>query len=496
MSNQRYPIKCRIRASGDGPARVDVYDDIGPGGWFSDGLTAKDFAAQLAPLSGPLDVHINSAGGDVGDGIAIGTAIRNYRGYKTTFADGIVASIATVIFQAGDKRVAEPGSMLFLHDPFTMEMGNAADFRKLAQDLDKHGDNIAAIYADRAGGTPEQWRQVMTTETWYTADEAVAAGLADCTGSGAAELPADFDLAAYAGIPGRVMAALRSMPRAADGNHAPMTGRHTHAHPAYGSQGGDSLHSHEHEHGADGTPDAHHGHSHDAAPEARYCGQCGQCGTKLTGREDARPRNADGPEDLGDGWVRDPDGTVRFDPDGDGDDDSTPEGDTDHDYFAPDGTPVKPVPPCPVARALTEDRVRAIFREMQAAAKVDDSPWDASKAWHNGAASDDPEAFYRGICAGHHTSGDPSTQTYWALPYRYSPDSPPNAGGVRSAWAVLNGAMGGVQDLADRDAVETKVKSLMKQVNPHWSPDDKSDTSIFAADAVKQYRAALKGARA
>lgn len=547
-----YPMKCAIRGESGGVTRVDVYDDIGEDPWFGGGISAAAFMDKLAGVRGPLDVHISSAGGMVDQGLAIYNALAAYNGPVTTYNDGLAASVASVIMQAGRRRVMSPVSALMIHDAWgDPGPGNAADMEAMRDALSKNSDIIARAYADRAGGTVPQWRERMQATTWYDADEALAAGLIDeIAGGSKPAAPVDLDAVA-ASAPVRIMARLRAMPQAAAVPHGPMTGTHSHPHPAYGGQGADATHDHQHAHGADGTPDAHHGHGHDTAPEDRLhaeagkpyqpqpyhrdpdenteCPQChlfndtdanycDQCGCKLIGREDVRVlpaagpagsggrgvRNAGGDEQLGDGWVRGADGQIRFDPDGDGDDDSTPEGDTDHDYFAPDGTPVKPIPPCPVSRdALTEDRVRAIIREeviRAAAAKVDDSPWDASKAWHNGAQADNPEAFYRGICAGHHTSGDPATQAYWALPYRYTPDSPPNAGGVRSAWGVLNGAMGGVQDLADRDAVETKVKSLMKQVNPDWSPDDKpddkSDTSIFAADAAGRYRAALKGARA
>ena len=267
MSSQVNPIKCRIKNE-DGITRVDVYDDIGQGDWFSEGVTAKAFAAQMSKVKGPLEVHINSGGGDVFDGIAIGNAIRKHKGSVTTVVDGIAASIASVIAQSGQDRVMQPGSMLMIHDASTLCWGDEAEMVKTAQVLGKNSDNIASIYADRAGGTPAQWRDTMREETWYTADEAVAAGLADRVGDGDAELPAGMDLAAFSAVPGRIAASLRKMPQAkaivdADGNHAPMSGSHAHSHPAYGSQGDDGNHSHNHAH--DG--DASHNHSH-AAPDA------------------------------------------------------------------------------------------------------------------------------------------------------------------------------------------------------------------------------------
>lgn len=212
MKNVR-PIKARISAQAS-VTRVDVYDDIGEGGWFSEGLTAKSFANQLAGLSGPLEVHINSGGGDVWDGISIKNAIETHNGSVTTIVDGIAASIASVIAQAGTERVMMPGSMLMIHEAFTYAAGNSAELAKTAATLDEVSANLAAIYARAAGGTAEEWRAAMKEETWYTADQAVDAGLADRVGDGQAALPVGFDVAAFADVPGRIAAQLRTLPQA------------------------------------------------------------------------------------------------------------------------------------------------------------------------------------------------------------------------------------------------------------------------------------------
>jgi HK97 family phage major capsid protein len=185
------------------------------------------------------------------------------------------------------------------------------------------------------------------------------------------------------------------------------------------------------------------------------------------------PQNA-GIQPLGDGWVQDPDGTIRFDPDGDGDDDSTPEGDTDHDYWAADGTSLQPVPPCP---AMPENRATPGV----SAAAVDNSPWDAARAWANGAASDDPAAFYAGICAGK-KAGDKSTQAAWALPYRYHPSDAPNAAGVKNALSRLPQADG----LTNKADAQSLLERLMKQVNPDYEPGSSATTlpSARGASAV------------
>lgn len=206
-----YPIRARIRAQGES-TRVDVYDDIGGGFLGFGGVSASDVAAQLQGVQGALDVHINSYGGDVFDGLAIREAIRNHAGPVTTVVDGIAASIASVIAQAGAVRVMAPGSMMMIHDAWGYpDEPNEEGLLKMAATLGKISDNLAAVYADRAGGSQQQWRARMQAETWYTADEAVQAGLADKVAGDAAKMPDGLDvteLAAHA--PARIAARLRA----------------------------------------------------------------------------------------------------------------------------------------------------------------------------------------------------------------------------------------------------------------------------------------------
>lgn len=199
-----------VNLDDDGPARVDVFDEIG-GSWFSDGVTATGFTAALAavPSAKALEVHINSPGGDVFDGIAIYNAIAQRQGPVTTVVDGLAASAASFIAQAGKKRVVSPGSMMMIHDASGLCIGNAADMRELAGLLDQVSGNLADIYAAHAGKTASAWRDAMQAETWYNAAQAVDAGLADQL----AERPAPagatarFDLSLFAKAPGWLRAA-------------------------------------------------------------------------------------------------------------------------------------------------------------------------------------------------------------------------------------------------------------------------------------------------
>lgn len=178
-----------IKAHASGAADIFVYDEIGF--W---GVSAHGFVQDLQALdTQAINLRINSPGGDVFDGIAIYNALRNHPASVSVTVDGLAASIASVIAMAGDTITMGRGAQMMIHDALAMCVGNAADMRQTAALLDKCSDNIAGFYADKAGGDVADWRATMAAETWYTADEAVAAGLAT---SVAALAPAPEDLPA------------------------------------------------------------------------------------------------------------------------------------------------------------------------------------------------------------------------------------------------------------------------------------------------------------
>lgn len=165
----------RLTNLADGSVDLYVYDEIG---FF--GVTANDLVNQLRDLdTDRITVRLNSPGGEIFDGIAIYNALRSHQAKITVQVDSLAASIASVIAMAGDEVVMGPFSQMMIHDGLGMVMGNAADMREMADLLDRQSDNIAAIYQARAGGQARSWRAKMRAETWYSAQEAVDAGLAD-----------------------------------------------------------------------------------------------------------------------------------------------------------------------------------------------------------------------------------------------------------------------------------------------------------------------------
>lgn len=181
----------RIENKATGPADVFIYDEIG-----GFGVSVGDFLAEVRKVEGPVNLHLNSPGGDVFDGMAVYAALKRRSEPTTVIVDGLAASIASVIALGADKVVMAPKAKMMIHDGWTAAAGNAQDFKKLVALLDDTSNNIASVYNDKAGGGVEFWRERMQAETWYSADEALAAGLIDEI-EGQAKVRNDFDLSMF-----------------------------------------------------------------------------------------------------------------------------------------------------------------------------------------------------------------------------------------------------------------------------------------------------------
>ena len=177
------------RASVLEPALVDdgavaelyLYDPIDSwGGWW--GVSAKEFHDALAAIpedAGEIRLHINSPGGELWDAYAIVNQLRQHKARVVAYVDGIAASAATLLTSTADETVMGVGAQLMIHDAWNIAIGNEQDLLDVAARLGKDSDAVARIYAQKAGGSADDWRGLMRAETWYTAEEAVAAGLAD-----------------------------------------------------------------------------------------------------------------------------------------------------------------------------------------------------------------------------------------------------------------------------------------------------------------------------
>ena len=160
-------------------ARLNIYDSIGDDGWGG-GITALEIQEELNNANGkPLDVHINSYGGEVFEGFAIYNTLKHYSGQKTVVIDGIAASIASVIAMAGDKVVMNKASMMMVHNASSWAWGNAEEMKKVVQALESIDEVIKGVYKDKTNLDMDKLTALMESETFMTAKECVDYGFAD-----------------------------------------------------------------------------------------------------------------------------------------------------------------------------------------------------------------------------------------------------------------------------------------------------------------------------
>lgn len=170
-------------------ADMYIYGTIGPG-WFSD-ISANDVRYRLQSIQAKtINLHIHSGGGDVFESIAIYNLLKNSDKTVNIYIDGLAGSGASIVAMAGDAIFMPRNTMMMIHNAWTFAQGNAAQLRKLADDLDKIDGAVKESYRARFKGEDFELERMLDDETWLKADECVAFGLADQV-IDAVELPDD-----------------------------------------------------------------------------------------------------------------------------------------------------------------------------------------------------------------------------------------------------------------------------------------------------------------
>lgn len=166
----------KIEARGKDTTEIRIYDEIGVFG-----VTSAEFVRELNAISTPhISLRINSPGGQVFDGLAIYNALKRHDARVTTHVDGLAASMGSVIAMAGDKVHAAESSMIMIHKPWSLVIGNDDDLQDMIDLLrNKLNPMIAGIYARKTGHEPDDILDAMASETWYTAQEAEDIGYVD-----------------------------------------------------------------------------------------------------------------------------------------------------------------------------------------------------------------------------------------------------------------------------------------------------------------------------
>jgi len=179
-------------------AEIWLYEMIGKDFFTEDGITSKEFQKEISAINQKqIDLHINSPGGSVMDGIGIYNLIKNHPAHVTTFIDGWAASIASIIALAGDEVVmAENGSFMIHNPEGTAILRGDADFietesQKVTAALRQITDSMIGTYMAKSGKTDPEIRELLKKETWMTAKQAKEFGFID-------EIAEEMDMAACA----------------------------------------------------------------------------------------------------------------------------------------------------------------------------------------------------------------------------------------------------------------------------------------------------------
>jgi len=201
------------QATAEGEATIWLYDTIVSDDYWG-GVSALTLGKQLAEYRDKAIIHlrINSPGGDVFAGRAMETLLAEHPAKIVTHIDGYAASAASYVALAGEERIISPGGMFMIHKAWTLAWGNADDIRKTAALLDQIDDTLVATYAARTGQSPEQIREWLAAETWFTAQEALDKGFVTQISGDAASDPSSsatnnvlrapaWNLSAYASAP-------------------------------------------------------------------------------------------------------------------------------------------------------------------------------------------------------------------------------------------------------------------------------------------------------
>jgi ATP-dependent protease ClpP protease subunit len=168
-----------IRALERGDNVITMFETIGEDWWTGGGVTAKKVASQLRAISGPVEVQINSPGGDMFEGIAVYNVLREHPHDVTVKVMGMAASAASIIAMAGDTVEIGAASFLMIHNCWVLAMGNRHDMRETAEFLEPFDGAMVDVYAARSGQKAEDIAKWMDAETFMSGSQAIERGFAD-----------------------------------------------------------------------------------------------------------------------------------------------------------------------------------------------------------------------------------------------------------------------------------------------------------------------------
>jgi len=191
MNEKWYNIQNKAGETAD----IYIFDEIG-----TYGVTAQEFITDIKGLKDmPINLRINSLGGDVFDGMAMYNVIKRREAKTTVYIEGIAASIATIIALGADEVVMAENSLFMIHNAWGGTMGESKDMRKTADTLDKITSELTDIYRKKTGLSYDALAEMMDEETWLNANEAFELGFID-TISDSIKVAAKYDVSKFKNI--------------------------------------------------------------------------------------------------------------------------------------------------------------------------------------------------------------------------------------------------------------------------------------------------------
>lgn len=175
-----------MKASADGKsADIFIYGEITKWAWEELGeVSSITFKSELDALGddvGTINLYINSPGGSVFEGLAIGNMLKRHKARVIAHVDALAASIASVISMFADEVRMASNSLMMIHNAWTWASGNAEQLRKAADDIERINESVIQSYLDKAGDklNNDTLKSLLDSETWLSAEEAFNYGLCD-----------------------------------------------------------------------------------------------------------------------------------------------------------------------------------------------------------------------------------------------------------------------------------------------------------------------------
>ncbi len=176
MKNKYYALETNGKE-----ADIYIFGDITSWEWLESDVSSYTLSKELQAMDPDVEiinVHINSYGGEVAEGLAIYNSLQNHKAKVRTYCDGFACSSASIIFMAGDDRIMNAASLLFIHNAWMYAAGNAAQLRKQADDLDTITQASINAYMQKVSIAEDNLKELLDAETWILPNEALDMGFA------------------------------------------------------------------------------------------------------------------------------------------------------------------------------------------------------------------------------------------------------------------------------------------------------------------------------